>query len=122
MPVNPLPCHFQRISETGKFWDLMVNQLSRPTKGAGEYRIGKEGVNGIFELSGREVITLLFHSVTRQFPGEDQAAPGVSFVGLLGGSILNGLDEDAAIGEQHDFFHGFMLARRVCGYNQPGAV
>ena len=35
----------------------MVNQLSRPTKGAGEYRIGREGVNGIFELS-RENVTL----------------------------------------------------------------
>jgi hypothetical protein len=33
----------------------MVNQLSRPTKGAGEYRIGLEGVNGILGVSENRI-------------------------------------------------------------------
>jgi hypothetical protein len=32
-PLNPLPCLFSANERNvGKFWDLMVNQLSRPTK------------------------------------------------------------------------------------------
>lgn len=43
------------------------------------------------------------------------------FFGLLGGGIGHSLDEDAAIGEYDDFFHGATMSATVTFLNQQRA-